>query len=382
MSGEFFLYVAAFIMDFCGGLAFFSTPLLGLKLGASVIELGLMGTLGGLIYILACPLMGRLADRYDRGRMMSIACLFTAVVYVLFVFVSRVSMLILSVPLIWMGMALFWPALQATLAEGKNRIQLIKTLGTFNIVWSLGFMNGPLLGGFLYAVHPRLPFMISCAGMILLGGAMMLWHPVVHRHQPTPDEPLIDREHGRQGARYRIIAWVASFTAFFTLGIVSNLFPKLATVLAISPPALGRLLAVPRLTQIVTFVIIRHSHRWQYRLLPLMIPQVCTAAGMLIVATMDSTIAFGVAFSTMGVLVGTAFYTSQFYAFFKEERKGEQGAFNEMMVGMGNVSGPLLGGVLAQAVGLRAPYVLCCGILIIGMIVEYLLVRPAVVRMS
>ncbi|SVA86618.1 uncharacterized protein METZ01_LOCUS139472, partial [marine metagenome] len=49
-------------------------------------------------------------------------------------------------------MAMFWPALQAMLAEGKNRPQLVRTLGTFNMVWTIGYMSGPLLGGLLYEV--------------------------------------------------------------------------------------------------------------------------------------------------------------------------------------------------------------------------------------
>lgn len=382
MRGDVFLYAAAFLMDFCGGLAFFSTPLLGLTLGASVIDLGLMGTLGGVAYVLACPPMGKLADRYDRWRLMGLACLFTAVTYLALLFVHSVAVLILCVPFMWAGQSLFWPALQATLAEGKSRSRLVKALGTYNIIWSLGFMNGPLLGGSLYAVHPRLPFIISCVGVVLLGGVLLMWHPIVHRDQPTPDEPLTEHEHGREGVRYRTVAWIASFTAFFTLGIVNNLFPKLATVLAISPPKLGRLLAVPRLMQIVTFFLIRRSHRWQYRLLPLAIPQVCTALGMLIVATTNSTLALAAAFSVMGLLVGTSFYASQFYALFQEERKGERSAFNEMMIGMGNVSGPLLGGVLAQAFGLRAPYVLCCGVLLTGLLIEYRLARAVTSRAS
>lgn len=377
MRGDVFLYAAAFIMDLCGGLAFFSTPLLGLRLGASVIDLGLMGTLGGLAYILACPMMGRLADRHDRSRMIGLACLFTAAAYLLVVFIDRVALLLVCVPLMWVGMALFWPALQAALAEGRNRTQLVKALGTYNIVWSLGFMNGPLLGGPLYAVHPRLPFIVASIGMVLLGGAILVWRPAVRRDSPPLEELPADRELGPARPQYRVVAWIASFTAFFTLGIVNNLFPKLAMTLAISPTALGRLLAVPRLAQILTFLLVRHSHRWQYRLLPLAVPQACTAVGLVFIATADTPLILGIALSALGVLVGTAFYASQFYSLFQEERKGERGAFNEVMVGMGNVSGPFLGGVLAQAFGLRAPYVFCCGIVIAGLIVEYRLARSS-----
>jgi len=41
-----------------------------------------------------------------------------------------------------------------------------------------------------------------------------------------------------------------------------------------------------------------------------------------------------------------------------------------MIVGMGLVSGPLIGGLLAQTIGLRMPYVLCCIVLLTGIVIE------------
>jgi MFS family permease len=49
-----------------------------------------------------------------------------------------------------------------------------------------------------------------------------------------------------------------------------------------------------------------------------------------------------------------------------------------MIIGMGMVSGPFVGGLLAQNVGLRAPYVLCCVVLVAAMLLEYRLFRKKV----
>ena len=42
---------------------------------------------------------------------------------------------------------------------------------------------------------------------------------------------------------------------------------------------------------------------------------------------------------------------------------------------MGMVSGPFVGGLLAQNIGLRMPYVLCCGVLVVAMLMEFRLYR-------
>ncbi len=46
-----------------------------------------------------------------------------------------------------------------------------------------------------------------------------------------------------------------------------------------------------------------------------------------------------------------------------------------MIVGIGNVAGPLIGGLLAHLIGLRAPYLLCCVVLATAVLIEYRLTR-------
>lgn len=358
-------------MDFCTGLVSFAVPLRALDMGASVVELGFIGTAGSLSFTLACTFTGKLADRFDRRRILAIAAGVTALVFGMLFLAVNYWMLLAGTAMGWGLLALFWPSVQAILAEGRSRAQLVKTLGTFNMFWTLGFMLGPLAGGYLYLVGPQVPFATGTIGMVVLTLALLLlrFTPSAVRDADPADSPR-----GRvqvDTARFRWIAWTANFTAFFMIGMLNNQFPKLADVLLIRPDTLGMLLAIPRLLQMLVFLVARYTTWWQFRLRPLVIPQVTAVIGMIVVATQDSTVVLAFAFGTVGLLVGAAFSASQFYSFFQEERKGEKGARNEMIVGMGMVSGPLVGGLLAQLIGLRMPYVLCCVVLIAGMLVEY-----------
>jgi len=368
---DYFLFTAAFAMDFCTGLVSFAVPLRALDMGASVVELGFIGTAGSLSFTLACTFTGKLADRFDRRRILAIAAGLTALVFGMLFLAVNYWMLLAGTAMGWGLLAFFWPSVQAILAEGRSRGQLVKTLGTFNMFWTLGFMLGPLAGGYLYLVGPQVPFATGTIGMVVLTLALLLlrFTPSAVRDADPADSPR-----GRvqvDTARFRWIAWTANFTAFFMIGMLNNQFPKLADVLLIRPDTLGMLLAIPRLLQMLVFLIARYTTWWQFRLRPLVIPQVTAVIGMIVVATQDSTVVLAFAFGTVGLLVGAAFSASQFYSFFQEERKGEKGARNEMIVGMGMVSGPLVGGLLAQLIGLRMPYVLCCIVLVAGMLVEY-----------
>lgn len=368
---DYFLFIAAFVMDFCTGLVSFAVPLRALDLGASVVELGFIGTAGSLSFTLACTFTGKLADRFDRRRLLAIASGLTALVFGMLFFAVNYWMLLVGTALGWGLLALFWPSVQAMLAEGRSRTQMVRTLGTFNMFWTLGFMLGPLAGGYLYLLGPRVPFATGTIGMVVLTVAIVFlrFRAVTAQEEDPPEEA---RGHAREDTtRFRWIAWTANFTAFFMIGMLNNQFPKLATELLIRSDTLGILLAIPRLLQMTVFLIARYTTWWQFRLRPLVIPQIAAVIGMLVVATQDATVVLAFAFGTVGLLVGAAFSASQFYSFFQEERKGEKGARNEMIVGMGMVSGPLVGGLLAQLIGLRMPYVLCCLVLIAGMIVEY-----------
>ena len=375
MRTERALYAAAFLMDLCAGLIAFTVPLLALDLGASVIELGVIGTAGSFAYTIACSFTGKMADRYDRRWLMVIGGLGVMVVTVLLVFVSQAWMLILTTALASAMMALFWPALQAALAEGHSRAQLARVLGNFNMVWTIGFMNGPLLGGALYEIYPRLPFVVSLGAALLIAAGLTFFRLRQVQDQSTAELDPPDPEQLKTLPRFRAIAWIASFTAFFSLSMVSNQFPKLAQELTISPTALGVMFALPRVIQFLIFMTVRHTNRWQFRLYPLVIPQIAAMIGMVLIATQNSPVVLCVAFSAIGMLIGSSFSASQFYSFFHETKKGELGAVNEMVIGMSNFSAPLIGGILAHTVGLRAPYVLCCAVLFAGVLLEYRRVR-------
>jgi MFS family permease len=53
------------------------------------------------------------------------------------------------------------------------------------------------------------------------------------------------------------------------------------------------------------------------------------------------------------------------------KKKGKGTGLHESILGSGVVLGPLLGGIMAHSVGLRAPYILCLVVLAGVMAVEY-----------
>ncbi|GAG02655.1 unnamed protein product [marine sediment metagenome] len=49
--------------------------------------------------------------------------------------------------------AMFWPILEAWIAEKESKRTLIQKMALFNISWSTGLAIGPLIGGILFGMN-------------------------------------------------------------------------------------------------------------------------------------------------------------------------------------------------------------------------------------
>ena len=74
----------------------------------------------------------------------------------------------LAVPFIGASMSLFWPSVQASIADHSTPATLERNLGRFNLAWSVGKGSGFLLGGtLLAAIGPdgvlNIASLVACA---------------------------------------------------------------------------------------------------------------------------------------------------------------------------------------------------------------------------
>src|SRR5687767_4537049 len=110
------LFLAAFKKDFNYDLVSLYVPLLAIAVGATPLQLGFLGVLQRAFYILGCPLVGHLSDRWSRkGFAVSGAILFACIAIVL----SRAKSLaeiFWAVPGVGLTLGLFWPSLQGWLS--------------------------------------------------------------------------------------------------------------------------------------------------------------------------------------------------------------------------------------------------------------------------
>ena len=359
MKKDPFLYVATFLMDGLIGVIGLCVPLLAVHLGATYDDLGAIGAVSSFVYALACLGAGHLAERLGYRRSMALASAAIALSVACYPLATRVLHLIALYTVTWVFLSCYWPALQAWLGSGKGRRNLLRDLSRFNISWSLGILAGPAVGGVLYAGDLYLPFLLA-AGVI---GALSLSLFLLRFQRPSPAQAS-EAPPKETSDHFLRIAWVANFATFFATGTVRSLFPKLASDLGISPGPLGLLMSLIGLAQVVTFYFIARTDRWQFRLAPLVISQVIGAAGLLTLTFGASPGVFAIGLLSQGALTGMTFTASIFYSLFVHNPGSHRAGLNEAVLGSGFLFGPLIGGLAAEHLGPRSPYLLSTGVIL------------------
>jgi DHA1 family tetracycline resistance protein-like MFS transporter len=150
-----------------------SFMLAGYSVGAQYFIAGLMTALFGVMQFLAAPLLGDLSDRYGRKKLLTLGVGVLALAQL--IFASGIALM--SLPLLFASRLVAGVAganfsiVQATIAditEPKNRA---RNFGLIGGAFGLGFILGPLIGGYIVALtgNPALPFLFAgCLGLVNL----------------------------------------------------------------------------------------------------------------------------------------------------------------------------------------------------------------------
>ncbi len=343
------------VMDYTIYIALSLAPLLAERWGAGPLQLGILPVALALSYSTTAILGGRISDRVSRT---SLARLGLALIVLTFLALSRASEVwhfYVGLPVAAFGMAFFWPALQAAIADESTPATLSRNLGWFNICWSTGKGLGVLTGGILLGILGRNGFIAAAA----VGGLLFLVMPKVPRGagrgQPLaggdtgPPKPVRDA--------FRLAALIANFTAFGLATSILNHYPLWNTLLGRSGRDYGVVVGGIFIGQTLFFVVLRKFSGWRYRVVPLLALQTVSALAALALAT---SLPVGVLVLLMGLVgggLGISYFSSIYYSLHADDARGGRAGLHEAMLGSGNFALPLLAGLAAHLFGSpRAPY--------------------------
>lgn len=375
LKKEISFYIAAFLVDAGIGVLTVAVPLLAIGMDASPFILGFIGFLSSLFYLSLSILFGRLSDKMGSLPFTAGGCVIFSISSVLFFFSSSFTHIFILMGLIGIGMAMFWTPMEVWIAKVSNN--LLKSLGYFSVSWCAGISVGSFISGALFQINPRLPFLFIA---ILCLAAMFF----VYRCPKTLSTPVIQevkKEENKLKNSFLLIGWVMNFAAWFGIGVIRYLFPKLAVNMGITPFMLGILMFVIGAVQALVSYVMGHTSKWHYGINFLILIQLSLCAGFLILFFSNSTSLFICAFALFGIGVGVAYFSSLYYSLAGGCARGERSGIHEMLVGSGGLAGPLLGGIVAQSFNVRAPFALCAIVMLCAIVLEKNIVRKNEKRM-
>lgn len=358
-------------------LAFAALPYRAIELGAGPGRLGVLPTLYAAAYMTTAAFAGGLSDRFPRltlargaGSLFFAGCLALA-------FAPSLPWLFAALPLLGLALGFFWSPLQAELSDRAGAAGLSRSVGAFNVSWSLGKGLGLITGGLLTA-HLAPDRALLAAGFPVLVGGLLLFarggapahvgrsEPESAEKEPTP------RSSSAETALLRL-AWLTNAIAFGVGSTMNVHAPKFLLARGAGPTDFGVLLGGIFVVQTVTFAALWRHRPTRRTLVTSHVLGIVALVGFLFAPNAAARLA---AVVPLGVALGLAYQASIHASLDRAQGRGRAAGLHETILGAGSSSIPMIGGVLATTQGrLEAPFAL--GVLAFAIALITVLVHAA-----
>ncbi|MBM3786936.1 MAG: MFS transporter [Acidobacteria bacterium] len=355
------IYYTSFATDLAYFTFLFSLSRWLAETGASQWQLGVFGACGSLSYALSGPVAGMVSDRFGRRRV--ILCGSVATILALAAAAVWRSASIFPFLAIGCGIAvaLVFPPLIAWLtADGRDSS---RRLFRFCVSWNAGVLLGQMGAGWLYLLRPELPLLAVTIPMAAVVALLLVWKP----EPPAP--ATVATEAGgppspgpRPEARaFAYMAWIANGAGALAFSLVTHLFPLLAHESGISPPVHGAMLALGRITVLISYFVLYRSPFWHYRIWPAVVAQAAAIAGLALLGFAGAAPLLALGLMLTSPMIGYNYFAGIYYSTeaFGANRRGAASGMHEASLAIGGGAGALGGGIIGSLYGTRAPYQLC-----------------------
>ncbi len=366
------------------GLVIPVTPAIMNELHLSGTAVGYMVACFAVTQLIVSPIAGRWVDRFGRKIMIVIGLLFFSVSEFLFGIGKTVDILFISRMLGGISAAFIMPGVTAFIADITTVKTRPKALGYMSAAISTGFIIGPGIGGFLAEIHSRLPFFFAAAFALIAAILSML---TLREPERNPENEKIE---GQKTGFKRIfvpmyfIAFLiilissfglASFESLFAL-FVDHKFGFTASDIAILITG-GAI--VGAITQVVLF---DRFTRWFGEIRLIRYSLILSTSLVFLLTIVNSYAA--ILLVTFTVFVGFDLMRPAVTTYLSKIAGNEQGfagGMNSMFTSIGNVFGPIIGGMLFD-IDLNYPFYFATAALAIGIALTIAWKAPAHINAS
>ncbi len=350
------------------GLVIPVTPTIMNELNISGSVVGYMVAAFAVAQLIVSPIAGRWVDRFGRKRMIIIGLVIFGISEFLFGIGKTVEVLFISRMLGGVSAAFVMPAVTAFIADITTVDTRAKALGYKSAAVSTGFIVGPGIGGILAEIGTRVPFFFAAIFAIL---AAILSIILLSEPERNPEnEEVAGNKTGmkRIFAPMYFVSFIIIFITQFGLAAFESLFglfadhkfgftPKDIAIMIAGGGIVGAIVQVALFDRLTKWVgeirLIRYS---------------LILSTILVFLTTIVNSYFTILLVTITVFVGFDLMRPAVTMYLTKIAGNEQGfvgGMNSMFTSIGNVFGPIVGGMLFD-IDLNYPFYFATVILAAG----------------
>lgn len=361
------------------GLVIPVLPTLMNELGITGAVVGYMVAAFAITQLIVSPIAGRMVDRFGRKIMIVSGLFIFGISEFLFGLGKSVEILFISRMLGGVSAAFIMPAVTAFIADITTMAQRPKALGYMSAAISTGFIVGPGIGGFLAEIGTRVPFFV--AGIL---GAFAAVLSLILLKEPTRAVDDTEAAPSLLGSFTRIfsplyfIAFVLIFVLSFGLAAFESLFSLFVDhKFGFTPTDIAIIITGSGIVGAIAQLVLFNWLTQKMGEIQLIRYSLALSAILTFVMTIVGSY-WSILFVTFFLFVGFDLIRPAITSYLSKIAGNEQGfvgGMNSMFTSLGNVFGPIIGGILFD-VNLNYPYYFATIVLIVGVVLALFWKKP------
>lgn len=326
------------------------------EIGASYTDLGIIGMINFLPYMIVPIFVGILLERINNGYMLTVGVLLNTISLYLTSIATTVNEIIVYRAMVGVAHAFIWPPSEVMLSDNGN--SRVRNISWYTMFFVVGFMVGPLLGSAILdavGVEYRLLFQFTAYVM----GAGLVSSAMTYSRAPKRGTGGLNLRSFGHIIRFPVVVTLLLFsTAAF--GLILTVYPAFLNDRGIDEISILILYFIFGITRVGSLLMANYLSRMA---VPTFVAStVMVTIGMGISAVGTTFAEFAVALLLLG------FGFSMFYPLAlevilvgsKKSTSGRMIGAYEAIFGVGWTLGPSLGGYVIQFGDSSSPYLLFC----------------------
>lgn len=356
------------------GLVIPVTPTIMNELNISGTVVGYMVSAFALAQLVVSPLAGRAVDKYGRKPLIVLGLLVFSISELLFGLGQSVEVLFVSRLLGGVSAAFIMPAVTAYIADITTLKTRPKALGYMSAAISTGFIIGPGIGGFLAEIGTRLPFFFAAGfGLFAMFLSLLL---LKEPERQIQEENLYGEQKtgfGRIFSPLYFIAFMVILISSFGLASFESLFALFVDhKFGFTPQDIAVVISLGAIVGVIVQVgFFDRFTRWWGEIRLIRYSLIVSTSLVLILTYVTSY--WAILLVTMVVFVGFDLMRPAVTTYLSRIAGNEQGfvgGMNSMFTSIGNIIGPIIGGILFD-IDLNYPFYFATVTLAIGIALTF-----------